>query len=203
MLQCHLTNVPAMQVKSPGYQTHTKRFHQWHIMMMSTLKQKKIARLLLHQTQSQFPMTGFSVSKKQMSYLLLEYYLELVQSQTTQHKQPCILHVTGSFKLNYNIDFFKPTAWNQDYSTSLRDWAPLLLQYGWRATFYKGVIFEVHTEALQKTLLFRDVMLCQWVQCAFMVRVKHSKNCGLLGSEDEGTEILWNVSTHILSADMA
>jgi len=199
-----------MQVNSPGYQTHTKKFHQWQIclMMISTLNQEKIVRLLLHQTHSQFPMTGHSVSKKQMSYLLLEYshltgHLELVQSQTTQHKQPCILHVTWSFKLKYNIDIFKPTVWNQDYSTSLRDWTPLLLQYGWRATSYKGVIFEVLTEALQKTLIFGDVMLCHWVQCAFIIRVKHSKNCGPLGSEDEGTEILWNASVHILSADMA
>jgi hypothetical protein len=139
-----------MQVNSPGYQTHTKRFHQWQIclMMKSTLNQEKITRLVLRQTHSQFPVTGLSVSKKQMLYLLLEYshlmgHLELVQSQTTEHKQPCILHVTGSFKLNYNIDIFKQTAWNQDYSTSLRDWSPLLLQYGWRATSYKGVIFEV------------------------------------------------------------
>jgi len=84
--------------------------------MISTANQEKIVRLLLH---SQFPMRGLqlqiSVSKKQMSYILLEYYhlkghLELVQNQMTQHKQPCILHVTGSFKLNYNFDIFKPTA---------------------------------------------------------------------------------------------
>lgn len=181
-------------------------------MMISATNQEKIVRLLLHQTHSQFPMRGLqlqiSVSKKQMSYVLLEYYrlkghLELVQSQMTQHKQPCIHHVTGNFKLNYNFDIFKPTAWNQDYSTSLKDWGPLLLQYSWRAISYKGVIFEVLTEAVQKTQIFWDVMLCHWVHCAFIIRVKHSKNFGPLGSEDESTEILWNVSTHILSVDMA
>jgi hypothetical protein len=65
------------------------------------------------------------------------------------------------------------------------------------------VIIEVLTEALQKTQIFWDVMLCHWVHCAFIIRVKHFKNCGPLGSEDEGTEILWNVSTRILSADKA
>jgi len=78
----------------------------------------------------------------------------MVQSQKTQHKQPCIIHVTGSFKLNYNFDIVKPTALNQNYNMSLRDWTPLLLQCGWRAASYKDVIFEVLTEALQKTQIF-------------------------------------------------
>jgi hypothetical protein len=83
------------------------------------MNKEKIARLLLQQTHAHFPMRSpnlqNSVSKKQMSYLLLEYchlkgHLELVQSYMTQPKHPCILHVTGSLKLNYNFCNFKPTA---------------------------------------------------------------------------------------------
>jgi hypothetical protein len=214
ILKSHQTHGPAKQVEGPGYQKphHTKRFHHWQIchMMITPINQEEITRLLLQQTHAHFPMISAqlqsSVSKKQISYLLLEYYhlkghLELVQSRHTQPKHPCILHVTGSFKLNFNFDNFKPTTWNQDYSTSLKDWAPLLVQEGCRATSYKGVIFEVLPDTLQKTQIFWDVMLCQRVLSALMVRVKHSKNCGLISSKDEGTEIHWHVSTCILSAD--